>query len=95
MSQKFHRVDYPKHVPEAFRGLYAASTALHNGALGKEFLELVFLRVSQINGCAYCMDMHGGALRKANPASWIRWPAGATAVSSMPAKAPRWPGRNS
>ena len=65
MSQKFHRVDYPKHVPDAFRGLYAASTAVHNGVLGKEFLELIFLRVSQINGCAFCMDMHGGALRKA------------------------------
>ena len=65
MSMKFHRVDYPKHVPEAFRGLYAISTALHNGALGKEFLELVFLRVSQINGCAYCLDMHSTALRKA------------------------------
>jgi len=33
--------------------------------LGKEFLELVFLRVSQINGCAYCMDMHSSALVKA------------------------------
>ena len=42
-----------------------ASTAVHNGVLGKEFLELIFLRVSQINGCAFCMDMHGGALRKA------------------------------
>jgi AhpD family alkylhydroperoxidase len=65
MTKKFHRVEYPKHVPEAFRGLYAASTALHNGALGKEFLELIFLRVSQINGCAFCLDMHASALRKA------------------------------
>lgn len=65
MSMKFHRVDYPKHVPDAFRGLYAASTAAHDGALGKAFLELVFLRVSQINGCAYCLDMHSTALRKA------------------------------
>ena len=64
MSMKFHRVDYPKHVPEAFRGLYATSTAVHNGVLGKEFLELIFLRVSQINGCAYCMDMHWSALVK-------------------------------
>lgn len=65
MTRKFHRVDYPRLVPEAFRGLYAASTALHGGALGKEFLELVFLRVSQINGCAFCMDMHSTALRRA------------------------------
>ena len=64
MSQKFHRVDYPKHVPEAFRGLYSASTAVHNGVLGKEFLELIFLRVSQINGCAFCLDMHTADARK-------------------------------
>jgi len=65
MSMTFHRVDYPKHVPEALRGLYATSTAVHNGVLGKAFLELIFLRVSQINGCAYCMDMHSSALVKA------------------------------
>ena len=35
MSQKFHRVDYPKHVPDAFRGLYAASTAVHNATASK------------------------------------------------------------
>lgn len=65
MTRKFHRIDYPRQVPEAFRGLYAASTALHDGVLGKAFLELIFLRVSQINGCAYCLDMHATALRKA------------------------------
>ena len=64
-AKKFHRVGYPEHGPAALKGLYAASIALHEGALGKLFLELVFLRVSQINGCAYCMDMHGSALRKA------------------------------
>ena len=64
MSMKFHRVDYPKHVPEAFRGLYATSTAVHDGVLGKEFLELVFLRVSQINGCAYCIDLHARLARE-------------------------------
>lgn len=69
MNMKFHRVDYPKYVPEALRGLYATSTALHNGVLGKEFLELIFLRVSQINGCAYCMDMHSSALVKAGVTS--------------------------
>ena len=62
---KFHRVEYPRYVPAAFKGLYAASTALHEGGLGHELLETVFLRVSQLNGCAYCMDMHAGALRKA------------------------------
>ncbi len=62
---KFHRVEYPRFVPEAFRNLVAISQSLHNGKLGGTLVELVFLRVSQINGCAYCLDMHGAALRKA------------------------------
>ena len=62
---KFHRVEYPRFVPEAFRGLLATSQSLHNGKLGGSLLELLFLRVSQINGCAYCLDMHSTALRKA------------------------------
>ncbi len=61
----FHRVEYPKLVPAAFKALYAASNAVHEGVLEPALVELVFLRVSQINGCAYCMDMHGSALRKA------------------------------
>jgi AhpD family alkylhydroperoxidase len=38
--------------------------ALENGPLDNLIIELVFLRVSQINGCAYCLDMHSKALRK-------------------------------
>lgn len=64
-AMKFHRVEYPKYLPEAYRSLIDISTKLHHGKLGKEFVELIFLRVSQINGCAFCMDMHGTALRKA------------------------------
>ncbi|MEL1264168.1 carboxymuconolactone decarboxylase family protein [Pseudoxanthomonas putridarboris] len=62
---KFHRVKYPKYVPEAFRGLLAASQSLHDGKLDKALVDLIFLRVSQINGCAFCLDMHATALRKA------------------------------
>lgn len=63
-AMKYHRVEYPKYVPEAFHGLVAISDGLHAGSLGKTLVELVFLRVSQINGCGYCLDMHGTALRK-------------------------------
>ncbi len=38
--------------------------ALEKGPLDNLIIELVFLRVSQINGCAYCLDMHAKALRK-------------------------------
>ncbi|KRG46363.1 alkylhydroperoxidase [Stenotrophomonas panacihumi] len=61
----FHRVDYTQHLPTAFKGLSTASMQVHAGSIGAELAELLFLRVSQINGCAYCMDMHSTALRKA------------------------------
>ncbi|WP_407351349.1 carboxymuconolactone decarboxylase family protein [Luteimonas sp. R10] len=61
---KYRRVEYPRYVPEAFRGLYAISEGLHRGRLGEELLLLVFQRVSQVNGCAFCLDMHAAALRK-------------------------------
>ncbi|MDU3933370.1 MAG: carboxymuconolactone decarboxylase family protein, partial [Serratia liquefaciens] len=41
-----------------------ALMALEKGALDKATIELMFMRVSQINGCAYCLDMHGKALRE-------------------------------
>jgi len=35
-----------------------------NTSLPEELIHLVFLRVSQINGCAHCIDIHGRDLRK-------------------------------
>jgi AhpD family alkylhydroperoxidase len=37
---------------------------VHDGLLGARLVELVQLRLSQINGCAYCIDMHWSALIK-------------------------------
>lgn len=59
------RIDYPRLVPEAFQALIALGQTLHGGRLDARLAELVKLRVSQINGCAYCLDMHARALREA------------------------------
>src|SRR5690606_29238521 len=59
------RVAYTRLAAEAFKSLLATSKAVHDSSLDHDLMELVFLRVSQINGCGYCMDMHGTALRKA------------------------------
>jgi AhpD family alkylhydroperoxidase len=40
-------------------------TYLENSGLEKKLLDLIRLRVSQINGCAYCIDMHWKDLRAA------------------------------
>jgi len=65
MNTTFPRVPYTRLAADAFKGLLAASKAVHEGSVEHELMELVFLRVSQINGCGYCMDMHATALRKA------------------------------
>jgi len=44
--------------------MVAALGALEKGPLDNVIIELAFLRVSQINGCAYCLDMHSKSLRK-------------------------------
>src|SRR6218665_3996085 len=45
-------------APNAAKGLYATSAYLAQCSLPKTLVDLVYLRVSQINGCAYCIDMH-------------------------------------
>ena len=59
------RFDYPKLSPEVLQGFHAAHTGLVHGPLGRPLIDLVYLRVSQINGCAYCIDMHSRDLLKA------------------------------
>ncbi len=59
------RLDYAAAAPEAYGAMLALTQAVKRSGLDERLLELVFLRCSQINGCAFCLDMHGTALRKA------------------------------
>ena len=52
------RLPYYQLAPKDFQGLLDLSAAVHKGSLGSRLGDLVLLRVSQINGCAYCIDMH-------------------------------------
>jgi len=52
------RLPYLELAPAAARGFHATGEALKASPLGKMLVHLVFLRVSQINGCAYCVDLH-------------------------------------
>ena len=53
-----HRVDYTQAAPQGFRALGNVHAYIQNCGLSRELIDLVYLRVSQINGCAYCIDMH-------------------------------------
>jgi len=50
-------------APKAFRALFSLGIYLSKSAVEQSLLELIYFRVSQINGCAYCLDMHSKDLR--------------------------------
>lgn len=52
------RLPHRELAPEVFRALVSVNSALSTSTLGKKLLDLVYLRISQVNGCAYCVDMH-------------------------------------
>ena len=58
------RFDIKKHFVR-LQPLFALTKQLHEGTLEPELCNLVLMRVSQINGCAYCLDMHSKDARAA------------------------------
>lgn len=52
------RLDYRAIAPEGMKAFYGVSVYLAKCGLPKLLVDLVFLRTSQINGCAHCIDMH-------------------------------------
>ena len=51
--------------PEAYKPMFAMEKYIHAGTLDEPLLALVKIRASQINGCAWCLDMHNKEARKA------------------------------
>lgn len=56
---RFSYNDYP----EALKPLYAMKAHIDHSGLEKNLVHLVMLRASQLNGCAYCIDMHSKEAR--------------------------------
>ena len=52
------RINYMKVAPGAYQPMMALEQYLHGCGLEESLLHLVKMRASQINGCAYCLDMH-------------------------------------
>lgn len=52
------RLAYPSLAPKSYQAMLALTASLTDSTLGKPLIDLVFQRVSQINGCAYCVDLH-------------------------------------
>jgi AhpD family alkylhydroperoxidase len=58
------RIDYSKASPEGYKAFGGVYMTVQKGSLGKPLVDLVYLRVSQLNGCAFCIDMHTRDLLK-------------------------------
>jgi AhpD family alkylhydroperoxidase len=52
------RIEYRKYAPEAQKALYALEKYISGCGLDHKLIHLIKMRASQINGCAFCIDMH-------------------------------------
>jgi AhpD family alkylhydroperoxidase len=59
------RLDPRKAAPDAMKAISTLHAYVSHCGLDHKLLELIKLRASQINGCAWCMDMHTKELRAA------------------------------
>jgi AhpD family alkylhydroperoxidase len=57
------RIDLFEKGGDAFKAMYGLSSYLAKSTIEHGLLNLVYMRVSQINGCAFCLDMHAKDLR--------------------------------
>ncbi len=58
------RINYSSVAPAGVKALGGVYGYIVQCGLPAQLIELVYLRVSQINGCAFCLDMHSRALLK-------------------------------
>lgn len=52
------RIDYGQIAPNGMKALGGVYGYVMQGGLPASLVDLVYLRISQINNCAYCLDMH-------------------------------------
>ena len=57
------RLRYGKAYPDAYKAMLTLSQAVEKTGLAPQLIDLVNYRVSQLNGCAFCLDMHSKDLR--------------------------------
>lgn len=62
MSQP--RLNWTNIAPNAYKAMASVNATLSGSTLGPILTDLIQTRVSQINGCAFCLDMHARDLRK-------------------------------
>ena len=61
-----HRISFPEAAPGAYKALLSLETYMASTNIDPVHKELIKIRASQINGCAFCINMHTAEARKKN-----------------------------
>lgn len=67
------RINVPELAPDAYRAMSGVERFLHGCDVPQATLELMKIRASQINGCAFCLDMHHRDAKKAGESDERLW----------------------
>lgn len=65
------RLPWTRISPKTYQAMAGVAATTASSSLGTVLMELVQSRVSQLNGCAFCLDMHARSLRMTGE-SWQR-----------------------
>jgi len=89
------RLNYDAAAPTGMKALIAVHSYVGRSGLPSRLVDLVYLRVSQINGCAYCIDLHSRDLLKAGlPVEHLvlvaAWPEAGTIFDEQERAALQW-----
>lgn len=59
------RMNLAGEIPAAYKAMLGLETFVQSSGIEKSLIELIKIRASQVNGCAFCIDMHTKDARKA------------------------------
>ena len=94
---RWDRIVYEQTAPGVVAALRALGKTVEDSGLDPSLVEILKIRASQVNGCAFCLQFHLNRVRKLGvapakidlAATWRRW-------GSSPGGRPQpWPGRRS
>ena len=84
------RVNHHKATPALANALSALSMEVAKTSIDPALKHLIDIRVSQLNGCTFCLDMHSKEAKIAGERACIIWRPGASPRCSAPVKKRRW-----
>ena len=86
------RVNHHKATPALANALSALSMEVAKTSIDPALKHLIDIRVSQLNGCTFCLDMHSKEAKIAGAScACTIWRRGGSRRCSAPARKPRWP----